>query len=57
VAHYFGGVKLGAGGLVRTYTGAIAGALSHATKREHIATYQALIALRLKTLPGDWPAS
>src|ERR1700731_4704371 len=32
VVRYFGGVKLGAGGLVRAYTGTIAQALQHADK-------------------------
>ena len=38
VVRYFGGVKLGAGGLVRAYTDAVAGALSTAHKIEHVAT-------------------
>lgn len=37
VVRYFGGVKLGAGGLVRAYTDAIAGALQNATVVERIA--------------------
>ncbi len=38
VVRYFGGVKLGAGGLVRAYTDAVAQALLHADKIEHIPT-------------------
>lgn len=37
VVRYYGGVKLGAGGLVRAYTDAIAGALQHAERLERIA--------------------
>ena len=37
VVRYFGGVKLGAGGLVRAYTDAVAQALLQAEKIEHIA--------------------
>jgi uncharacterized YigZ family protein len=37
VVRYFGGVKLGAGGLVRAYTDAVATACSQATKIPHIA--------------------
>lgn len=36
VVRYFGGVKLGAGGLVRAYTDAVAQALMQAEKIEHI---------------------
>ncbi len=36
VVRYFGGVKLGAGGLVRAYTDAVAQALLQAEKVEHI---------------------
>ena len=36
VVRYFGGVKLGAGGLVRAYTDAVAQALLQADKIEHI---------------------
>ena len=36
VIRYFGGVKLGAGGLVRAYTDAIASACNQATKIAHI---------------------
>lgn len=36
VVRYFGGVKLGAGGLVRAYTDAVAQALLQAEKIEHI---------------------
>ena len=36
VVRYFGGVKLGAGGLVRAYTDAVAQALLQAEKTEHI---------------------
>ena len=32
VVRYFGGVKLGAGGLIRAYSGAVADALAHAKK-------------------------
>lgn len=38
VVRYFGGVKLGAGGLVRAYTDAVAQALMQAEKIEHIPT-------------------
>lgn len=38
VVRYFGGVKLGAGGLVRAYTDAVAQALLQAEKIEHIPT-------------------
>ena len=38
VVRYFGGVKLGAGGLVRAYTDAIAGALAQADTIERVAT-------------------
>jgi uncharacterized YigZ family protein len=37
VVRYYGGVKLGAGGLVRAYTDAIASALKHAERIERIA--------------------
>ena len=37
VVRYFGGVKLGAGGLVRAYTDAIATALKQAQRIEYIA--------------------
>jgi uncharacterized YigZ family protein len=37
VVRYYGGVKLGAGGLVRAYTDAIATALQHAERVERIA--------------------
>lgn len=37
VVRYYGGVKLGAGGLVRAYTDAIAGALKDAERIERIA--------------------
>jgi uncharacterized YigZ family protein len=37
VVRYYGGVKLGAGGLVRAYTDAIASALLHAERVERIA--------------------
>ncbi|SDV46069.1 IMPACT family protein [Chitinasiproducens palmae] len=36
VVRYYGGIKLGAGGLVRAYTDAIATALRHATRVERI---------------------
>ena len=36
VVRYFGGVKLGAGGLIRAYSGAVANALSHAVKTEEV---------------------
>ncbi|MEL0169933.1 MAG: YigZ family protein [Pseudomonadaceae bacterium] len=38
VVRYFGGVKLGAGGLVRAYTDAVAQALLQAEKIEHISS-------------------
>ena len=40
VVRYYGGVKLGAGGLVRAYTDAIATALQHAERVERIAQVQ-----------------
>ncbi len=36
VVRYFGGVKLGAGGLIRAYSGAVADALAHAVKTEDV---------------------
>jgi uncharacterized YigZ family protein len=45
VVRYYGGVKLGAGGLVRAYTDAIASALQHATIVERIAQAQLTIEL------------
>lgn len=45
VVRYYGGVKLGAGGLVRAYTDAIAGALHQAERIERIA--QALLAVEI----------
>jgi uncharacterized YigZ family protein len=36
VVRYFGGVKLGAGGLIRAYSGAVADALAHAAKTEDV---------------------
>ena len=36
VVRYFGGIKLGAGGLIRAYSGSIASALSHAKKTEEV---------------------
>lgn len=36
VVRYFGGVKLGAGGLIRAYSGAVANALNHAVKTEDV---------------------
>ena len=43
VVRYYGGVKLGAGGLVRAYTDAIATALQHAERIERIAQVQLAI--------------
>ncbi|MGN6316343.1 IMPACT family protein [Trinickia sp.] len=43
VVRYYGGVKLGAGGLVRAYTDAIASALQGATRIERIAQAQLAI--------------
>lgn len=43
VVRYYGGVKLGAGGLVRAYTDAIASALQGATRIERIAQAQLTI--------------
>lgn len=43
VVRYYGGVKLGAGGLVRAYTDAIASALQAATRVERIAQAQLAI--------------
>ncbi|TAM07432.1 MAG: YigZ family protein [Paraburkholderia sp.] len=45
VVRYYGGVKLGAGGLVRAYTDAIASALQGATRVERIAQAQLTIEL------------
>ena len=36
VVRYFGGVKLGAGGLIRAYSGSVADALAHAEKTEEV---------------------
>lgn len=36
VVRYFGGVKLGAGGLIRAYSGAVSSAVSHAAKTEEV---------------------
>jgi len=36
VVRYFGGVKLGAGGLIRAYSGAVASALANAPKTESV---------------------
>ncbi len=36
VVRYFGGVKLGAGGLIRAYSGAVTNALQHARKLEEV---------------------
>ena len=43
VVRYYGGVKLGAGGLVRAYTDAIASALQHAERVERIAQVELAI--------------
>lgn len=43
VVRYYGGVKLGAGGLVRAYTDAIASALQHAERVERIARVELAI--------------
>ncbi len=43
VVRYYGGVKLGAGGLVRAYTEAIASALQHAERVERVAQTQLTI--------------
>ncbi|MBM3117906.1 IMPACT family protein [Jeongeupia naejangsanensis] len=45
VVRYYGGVKLGAGGLVRAYTDAIAGALVNAVKTERIAMVHVALTL------------
>lgn len=45
VVRYYGGIKLGAGGLVRAYTDAVAQALLHAEKIEHIPSQTLLCAL------------
>lgn len=43
VVRYYGGIKLGAGGLVRAYTDAIAAALKHAERVERIAYADLLV--------------
>ena len=43
VVRYYGGVKLGAGGLVRAYTDAVATALQHAGRVERIALTQCTV--------------
>lgn len=45
VVRYYGGIKLGAGGLVRAYTDAVAAALRQAQLIEHVA--MSLLAVRL----------
>ena len=45
VVRYYGGIKLGAGGLVRAYTDAVAQALLQAEKIEHIPNQTLLCAL------------
>jgi uncharacterized YigZ family protein len=45
VVRYYGGIKLGAGGLVRAYTDAVAAALKQAQLVEHVA--MSLISMRL----------
>lgn len=45
VVRYYGGIKLGAGGLVRAYTDAVAQALLQAEKIEHIPTQTLLCEL------------
>lgn len=45
VTRYFGGVKLGAGGLVRAYSGAVAGALEEMPVKEKIIPVKLLLLL------------
>lgn len=45
VVRYYGGIKLGAGGLVRAYTDAVASALQHAERIERIAQARLTVAI------------
>ena len=61
VTRYFGGIKLGTGGLVRAYTSSVAQCLNACGKAEHRAAavipvrlgYQAFERLKRATLPAD----
>jgi putative IMPACT (imprinted ancient) family translation regulator len=57
VVRYFGGVKLGAGGLVRAYTDAVAQALLQAEKVaiQRMQTLQCTAPIRWKVWCGAWP--
>jgi uncharacterized YigZ family protein len=43
VVRYFGGIKLGAGGLIRAYSGSVSSALANAKKTEDVLFYQYMV--------------